>query len=433
MLQQGQLVLPRRVVTGDLVLEDGVIAQIAPRAEVRAGDDVVDARGSLVLPGLIDAQARFRAYTRKGDEDLHSGSLAAVKGGVTSVLEVPDDHPDDAHDRRTLAAKLELARESCVIDHGLWVRARPDNLEEVARLDGVVGARLALDCSEGQREHAERWFAGYPHVLAVHAEDRGRLASRYAIYTENPDVTLHHHIRDVETVVRGTRLALDLAARHGTRLHLFQLTSEEEVRLVVEAANPRVTAGVTLPHLAFDAADVEKVGARLQCNPPIRTARHREALWRALQDGSVPLVCSDHCPQGLSSKRVPYPHSASGMPTIEWLLPAMLTAREARGFALTDLARWLSDAPARAFGLARKGRLEVGYDADVVLVDPCMEREVTDSATLSRAGWSPFAGRILRGWPRSVWAHGRAVLRDGELFPRVRGRPLNPLSRSPSP
>ena len=190
---------------------------------------------------------------------------------------------------------------------------------------------------------------------------------------------------------------------------------------------------VSVGLLAFDAADVEKVGARLQCNPPIRTARHREALWRALQDGSVPLVCSDHCPQGLSSKRVPYPHSASGMPTIEWLLPAMLTAREARGFALTDLARWLSDAPARAFGLARKGRLEVGYDADVVLVDPCMEREVTDSATLSRAGWSPFAGRILRGWPRSVWAHGRAVLRDGELFPRVRGRPLNPLSRSPSP
>lgn len=431
MIQQGKLVLPRRAVTGDLVLEDGVIAEIAPRVPVRSGDDVVDARGKYVFPGLIDSQARFRAYSRKGDEDLHSGSLAAVKGGVTAVLEVPDDHPEDVHDARTLRNKLELARETCVIDHGFWLRARPDNLEEALQLDGVIGARLALDCSDDQREHAEAWFAGYPHVLAVHAEDRGRLAARYAIYEEAPDVSMHHQIRDVETVVRGTRLALELATRHGTRLHLFQLTSAEEVQLVVEADNPRVSAGIALPHLSFDTDDVLQQGTRLQCNPPIRAARHRQALWGALRGGDVPLVCSDHCPQGLSTKRAPYPHSSSGMPTIEWLFPALFTAlSEQEGGRPCLIARWLADAPARTFGLTRKGRLEVGFDADVVLVDPTEEREITDPATLSRAGWSPFVGRTLRGWPVSVWVRGRAVLRDGELATRVRGRPLNPQPRN---
>lgn len=429
-IQQGKLVLPRRAVIGDLVIEDGVIAEIAPHASVRPGDEVVDARGKLVFPGLIDSQARFRAYSRKGDEDLHSGSAAAVKGGVTSVLEVPDDHPEDVHDARTLRNKLELARETCLIDHGFWMRARPDNLEEAVQLDGVIGARLALDCSDGQREHAEAWFAGYPHVLAIHAEDRGRLASRYAIYEEAPEVTLHHQIRDVETVVRGTRLALELAARHGTRVHLFQITAAEEVQLLVAADNPRVTAGVALPHLFFEATDLERLGTRLQCNPPIRTAHHRAALWNALQDGDVPLVCSDHCPQGLSTKRIPYPHSSSGMPTIEWLFPALFTDLLEQGTTPCLLARWLADAPARTFGLARKGRLEVGFDADVIVVDPEDEREVIDAATLSGAGWSPFTGQTLRGWPSSVWVRGRPVLRDGVLNTRTRGRPLNPQPRT---
>lgn len=427
-LQQGRLVLPRRVVTGDLAIEDGVIATIAPHITPASGDEVVDARGLLVLPGLIDSQVRFRAYTRHGNEDLHTGTMAAVRGGVTSILEVPDKHPLDVHDPRSLADKLALARETCVIDHGFWIRARADNFEEAAKTDGVIGARLVLDASDVGG--AERWFADYPGILAVHAEDRGRLRARYAIYETAPDVTMHHRIRDVETVVSGTRLALKLAARHGTRLHLLHVSSAEEVKLLAERDRDRVTCAAALPHLVLDAEATKTLGTRAQCNPPLRSSHHREALWQGLREGVLDLVCSDHCPHGLITKRVPYPESASGMPGVEWLLPQLLTAAAAREVKLTEVVRWASEAPARAFGLARKGRLEVGYDADVVLVDPTLERTVTDANTRSATGWSPYAGQVLTGWPVSVWSGGRPVLQNGELDPRTRGRPLS--SRSPA-
>lgn len=418
--------LPRRIVTGDLVMEEGLIVQIGPHAEVRADDEVIDARGQVVLPGLIDSQVRFRAYTRKGDEDLQSGTIAAVKGGVTSVLEVADAHPDDVHDAATLRHKLELARESCWIDYGFWMRADDANVSDAAGAAGVIGVRLAIDSSATQGPAIERWFADYNGVVAVRAEDRARLASRYAMYDTDPDVTLHHRIRDVETAVHGTRHALALAARHGTRMHLLNVSSEEQIQLLVEADLPRVTAAVAMPHLSFTTDDVVEQGTRLQCNPPIRAAHHRKALWKGLEANVVQMVCSDHCPSSLAAKSLPYPASASGLTGVEWLLPRMLTSLDQRGGSLLDLVRWCSEAPAKTFGLTRKGRLEVGFDADVVMFDPTYERVVTDGTTWSAAGWSPYAGQTLRGWPDSVWSHGRAVLRGGELQSRTRGRPLNP-------
>lgn len=420
--------LPRRVVTGDLVMEDGLIVQIAPRAEAGADDEVVDCRGQLVLPGLIDASVRFRAYTRKGDESLATGTMAAVKGGVTSVLEVADAHPEEVHDARTLAAKLALADESCWVDYGFWMRGETASVATALATPGIVGVRLAIDCSSAQGPILERWFADYDGVLAVHAEDRERLASRYAMYESAPDVTLHHRIRDVETAVRGTRRALELAARHGTRVHLLDVSSAEQVELLTDAGLPRVTAAVALARLVFTADDVARLGTRLQCNPPLRAPHHRDALWRALETGDLGMVCSDHCPSSLAAKALPYPSSASGLTGVEWLLPRLYTALQARGDSVLQLARWCAEAPATAFGLHGKGRLEVGFDADVVVVDPEMERTVTDGMTWSAAGWSPYSGQVLRGWPVDVWRHGRAVLRAGELTTRVRGRPLNPRS-----
>lgn len=424
-LEQGQLVLPTRVVTGDVVVEDGVIAEIAPRVAPVPGERRIDAHGCVVLPGAIDSQAHFRHYTRLGGEDLHTGSLAAAVGGVTTVLEMPDAHPSDAHSVATLRHKLDRAAQHCVVHYGLWLRATRDNLDELLTAKRAMGVRIALDCSPDQLGWVQRLFASYPGVIAVHAEDRGRLAQRYAMYDED-DVTLHPKIRDVATAVEGTELALNLAGRHGSRVHLLHVSSAEEIERIAAHALPRVTAAVAIPHLVFDATALAEEGTRVQGNPPLRNPRHREALWKGLASGAIGMVSSDHCPHHLADKERPYPQSASGMPGIEWMLPLLADAAIAGRCTWLDVARWTSGNPASAFGLRRKGRIEVGFDADLVVVDPQDRRELTDASTRSACGWCPYRGRTLTGFPRTTLVLGHPVFHDGQLDPAHRGRELAP-------
>lgn len=423
-LEQGQLVLPTRVVTGDLLVEDGVIAEIGPHVVAVGNALRIDARDKLVFPGVIDSQAHFRQFTRFGGEDLYTGSLAAAVGGVTSVLEMPDGHPADAHSVATLHHKLEQAADRCVVHYGLWMRATRENLPDLLDAKRAIGVRIALDCSPGQASWVQRLFAEYPGVIAVHAEDRGRLAERYAMYPE-PDVRLHPKIRDVATAMAGTELALGLAGRFGARVHLLHVSSAEEVDCIRRHALPRVTAAAALPHLMLDASALETEGSRAQGNPPLRGPRHREALWKGLQDGVIGVVSSDHCPHHLTDKMLPYPESASGMPGIEWLLPLMVDAALSGRIALTDVARWLSSNPAAAFGLGRKGRLEIGYDADITVVDPHDRRTLTDAGTRSACGWCPYRGREVAGFPVSTLVLGRPVFHEGQLDVRHRGRELS--------
>ncbi len=421
-VEQGQLVLPDRVVTGDLVVEDGVIAAITPRASGGPGAARIDARGKLVFPGVIDTQAHFREFTHRGGEDLHSGSLAAVAGGVTTVLEMPDSDPADAHSLATLHHKLERAAERCVVHYGLWMRATADNLDELTTASRTVGVKLALDGSPEQQEWVARLFASTDKPIAVHAEDRSRLAERYAMYEDQPDVSMHPRIRDVSTAVAGTELALSLAARHGTRVHLLHVSSDQELDTLRAHRTKRTTAAVALPHLMLDDTAYETEGTRIQANPPIRADRHRQALWTGLSDGTLSMVASDHCPHDLAAKARPYPSSASGMPGVEWLLPLLVDAALAGRCTPVEIAGWTSDHPASAFGIARKGRLEVGYDADFVLVDPNEERTLSDADTRSAAGWTPYRGRTVRGWPVSTWLLGRRVYAHGGVDSGHRGR-----------
>jgi dihydroorotase len=423
-VEQGQLVLPGRVVMGDLVVEDGVIAAITPRASGGPGAARIDARGKLVFPGVIDSQAHFREFTHRGGEDLHSGSVAAVSGGVTTVLEMPDSDPADAHSLATLHHKLERAAERCVVHYGLWMRATADNLDELLAASRTVGVKLALDGSPEQQQWVAQLFASIDKPLAVHAEDRSRLAERYAMYEDEPDVSLHPRIRDVTTAVSGTDLALSLAARHGTRLHLLHVSSGEELDALRRRATKRTTAAVALPHLVLNESAYEREGTRVQANPPIRSERHRQALWTGLADGTLQMIASDHCPHDLAAKARPYPTSASGMPGVEWLLPLLVDAALQKHCALADVARWTADGPARAFGIARKGRLEVGYDADFVLVDPDVQRTLSDADARSAAGWTPYRGRTVRGWPVSTWLLGKRVYAHGTVDIGHRGREI---------
>lgn len=427
-IRQARLVLPDRVVTGDLVVEDGVIAAIGPSVESASGEQV-DGRGLTVLPGVIDPQVHFREPSDNPTETLASGSRAAAAGGVTAFLDMPNNDPACTTIER-LEAKLAAAAEHSVVHYGMFIGATAGNLDVCNAAERAAGVMLFLGNSTGDLlvddpDVIESFFAHCTRRLAVHAEDEARIRARMEQYADSHDVADHARIRDAETSILATQRVIELAHKHGRRLHLQNLSTADEVTLVANADRDLVTAEVTANHLFLHAEDAyARLGTKAQCNPPIRRQRHADALFQGLLDGTLDCLASDHAPHPMTAKNLPYPASPSGIPGVEWTLPLLLDAAHQGRCTLRQVARWTSEAPARCFGIPRKGRLEVGYDADLVLVDTAASREVTDASTRSGCGWSPWTGRTLTGWPVLTVVLGRPVFRDGAIVDGVRGRAL---------
>ncbi len=427
-IRRARLVLPDRVVTGDMVIEDGVIAEIGPSVDRTAGE-VIDGEGLTVLPGVIDPHVNFRDPSPNPSEDFATGSRAAAAGGVTAYLDAPQNDPPCTTVAR-LEAKLAAAAEHSAVHYGFFIGATEDNLDELNAAERACGIKVYLGHARPEltiRDPArlEAIFAGANKVVAVHAEDRDRLLAREAQYADTTDVRDHPRIRDVDSAVFAMRRVTELALKHGTRLHLLHLSSAEELELLHGLPRSGITAEVCTQHLFLHADDAyARMGTLVQCNPPVRTRRHAEALWQGLLDGRIDAVASDHSPHPRSKKGFTYPHSPSGMPNVEWTLPLLLD-QVARGrCTLRDVARWTSEGPARCFGIPRKGRLETGYDGDIVVVDTALSRTVTHDSTRSAAGWSPWHGLTLTGWPVLTAVLGQPVFRDGEIVDGVRGRAL---------
>lgn len=427
-IRQARLVLPDRVVTGDLVIEDGVIAAIGPSVDHTAGE-VIDGTGLTVLPGVIDPHVGFRDPSDNQTEDLASGTRAAAAGGVTAVLDAPQNVPPCTTVER-LEDKLARAAEHAVVHHGFFIGATADNLEELNAAERACGIKVYMGNTRGEMlvsdpELLEAIFVGANKVIAVHAEDEARLRARAGQYADSTDVRDHPRIRDVECALNATRLATELALKHGARLHIQHMSTADEVELLRELDSQTITAEVCPQHLFMDADEVyERIGSLAQCNPPVRTRRHGEALWQGLVDGVIACVASDHSPHPLSKKEFTYPHSPSGMPNVEWLLPLLLDQVAQERATLRQVARWTSEGPANCFSIPRKGRLEVGFDGDIVAVDMAETRTITHASTRSGCHWSPWDGREVTGWPVLTAILGEPVFRDGEIVEGVRGRAL---------
>lgn len=427
-IRKARIVLPDRVVTGDLVVEDGVITEIAPTAS-RTRGEVIDATGLTLLPGVIDPHVSFRDPSNNPTETFASGSRAAAAGGVTAFLDAPRNDPPATTVER-LEAKLARAAEHSVVHYGFFIGATDDNHDELRRAERACGIKVWLADPSGQlviRDPArlEQIFATADMPVAVHAEDAERVKARAEQYADSTDVRDHSRVRDVETVMRATRHVAELALKHGRRTHLLHLSTADEVAYLRSFDRGWITAEVSPQHLFLDADEAyARLGTLVQCNPPIRTKRHGEALWQALLDGVIECVASDHAPHPRSKKEFTWPRSPSGVPGVEWTLPLLLDQAHRGACSLRQVAKWTSAAPARCFGIQRKGRLEVGYDADLVLVDPKETRTITHEGTRSGCGWTPWEGRTVTGWPVLTAVLGRPVFRDGQVLEGVRGRAL---------
>jgi dihydroorotase len=412
----------------DIGLRDGRIAEIGLIAKRLAGE-TIDATDLHILPGVIDTQVHFREPGLEHKEDLESGSRSAVLGGVTAVFEMPNTRPPTTS-AEALAAKVAAATERMYCDFAFFVGATRDNVDELGTLEllpGVAGVKVFAGSSTGDllvddEETLARILATISRRAAFHSEDEARLRERVKLQREG-DPASHSEWRDAGAALASTERLLRLARRAGKRVHILHVSTGEEMALLALHKDV-ASVEVTPQHLTLAAPDAyAALGTKAQMNPPLRDRYHQERLWWGLSQGVVDVLGSDHAPHTLEEKAKPYPATPSGMPGVQTLVPVMLDHVSAGRLSLARFVDLTSAGPQRLFGIAGKGRIAVGYDADFTIVDLKAERVVEDAWIGSKCGWTPFTGRKLRGWPVGTLVRGQLAMWHGELG-AAGGRPV---------
>ena len=427
-LHGGALVNQDGVAERDIGVIDGKIAEIGQLSNFDAAEKI-NCRGLHILPGVIDTQVHFREPGMPHKEDLESGSRSAVLGGVTAVFEMPNTDPLTSTPE-ALADKVRRGRDRMHCDFAFWVGGTHENaraLAELERLPGAAGVKVFMGSSTGSLLIADD--AGIAEVLshtrrrvAFHSEDEDRLIERKHLRRDG-DPSSHPIWRDVETAVKSTRRLIKIAQDKGALIHVLHVTTEEEIELLAQCKDI-ASVEVTPHHLTMDETDYQRIGALAQMNPPVRSARHREALWRGVTQGIVDVIGSDHAPHTLEEKARPYPHSPSGMTGVQTIVPLLLDHMNAGRVSLARLVDLTSAGPARLFGIAQKGRVAVGYDADLTIVDLKRRETIRNSWIGSRVGWTPYDGKTVNGWPIGTVVRGRKVMWEGELVTQSVGAPI---------
>ncbi len=423
LIKNATVVLPGETTQVDVVLERGTIADIGPAIQL-AADEVIDAAGLHLLPGVVDDQVHFREPGLTHKEDLSFASRACAKGGVTTFLEMPNTIPN-VTTQRLLEEKLALAATKSVVNYGFYIGATPENVQDLKTATRTPGIKIFLGSSTGDllvddQGALERIFAETTLPLTAHCEDELTVRRNRERLGETHDVADHSRIRNHEAAVVATRRAIDLAVRHQHRFHVLHVSTADECQLLAE--NHRLITGEACPHhLFFNTDDYARLGTLIQMNPSLKTADDNRAIWKALSDGRLQVIATDHAPHTLAEKQQPYPESPSGLPAVENSLALLLNEVNQGRCSLEQVVHWMCDAPARVWDLVGKGRIAKGYDADLVLVDLAKTQTIRNEQQLTKCGWSPWDGVELTGWPVRTWVMGKEVFREGEVDPTGRG------------
>jgi dihydroorotase len=420
LIKGATLLTPADEVTTDLAISGGRIAAIGALASASAAR-TIEAQGLHALPGVIDTQVHFREPGMEHKEDLASGSRAAVLGGVTAVFEMPNTKPS-TNSAAALADKVARARGRMHCDFAFFVGGTRDNVDalpELERLPGAAGIKVFMGSSTGDLlVDDETTLAAILFRIrrraAFHAEDEARLRARAGCRRAG-DPKSHSEWRDAEAALAATERLLRLASVARKRVHVLHVSTAAEIALLAQHRDI-ASVEVTPQHLTLTAEEAyAALGNRAQMNPPLRDATQQEALWRGIDQGVVDVVGSDHAPHTLEEKGAAYPASPSGMPGVQTLVSVMLDHVAHGRLSLARFADLTSAGPACIFGIAGKGRIAVGYDADLTVVDLKAERTIEDDWIASRCAWTPFAGRKVRGWPVGTIVRGHVAMWQGEV------------------
>ncbi len=415
LIKNATVVFPHGSERQTIVVENQRIGEIDPAATLRV-DETIDAAGLHLIPGVIDDQVHFREPGLTHKEDLATASRACAKGGVTTFLEMPNTSPATISQQR-LDEKLALAADKSLVNYGFYIGATSHNLNELKTAHRTPGIKIFIGSSTGdllvdKQAVLEQIFAETRLPITAHCEDETTIRANAVRLAGTHDVANHSYIRDHLAALIATRRAIDLAHRHRHRFHVLHVSTGAETELLADHRH-LVTAEVCPHHLFFNIDDYARLSTLVQMNPSLKSADDNRQLWQALLDGRVQVVATDHAPHTLEEKQLPYPASPSGLPAVENSLALMLNEVQHGRCTLEQVVRWMCDAPARVWDIVGKGRIEVGYDADLVLVDLNRTEEIRNERQLTKCGWSPWHGATLIGWPVRTWVMGREVFREG--------------------
>jgi dihydroorotase len=438
-VQGGTIVNEGRTFDGTIVIEDGKITQIIQgnKDPEASSDEVIDASGCFVLPGIIDDHVHFREPGLTEKADIDTESRAAAAGGVTTYFDMPNTVPQTTT-LEALEGKFALAAEKSHVNYSFFFGATNDNVSLFEQLDPhrIPGIKLFMGSSTGNmlvdhRESLEQLFSSAKLPIMAHCEDTAIINRNMAMakekYGDDPKVIHHPEIRSEEACYESTHLAVELATKHHARLHIAHLTTAKELDLLPTNHSSHlsnITAEATVSHLYFCDRDYVSLGTRIKCNPAIKTERDREALQQALCDGRIMVIGTDHAPHLLSQKEGGCAKAVSGMPMIQFSLVTMLELVDNGILSLERLVELMCHNPARLFEVRHRGFIREGYQADLVLVRPNTAWVCTKSMILSKCGWSPMEGHMFLWRVERTLCNGHTVYADGVVDSDYIGQPV---------
>lgn len=426
------------VFRGSVIINRGKITHILRNEKKTRGqyDQIIEADGLYLIPGVIDNHVHFREPGLTEKATIHSESRAAAAGGVTSFMDMPNTKPQTTT-VEALKEKFAIAAEESLINYSFYFGATNDNCRRLSKLNPrrVCGIKLFMGASTGNmlvddEKKLENIFSTVNIPLAVHCEDGDTIARNIkkvvAEAGENPDVTYHPVIRNSNACYNSTKRAVELAHKYGTRLHIMHISTKKELALLSHATigYKKITSEVTPAHLTFCSDDYKHLGTRIKCNPAIKSQEDRDALRKALSKGLIDLVGTDHAPHLLKDKEGGALTAASGMPSIQFSLLAMLELVDSGTLSIETMVEKMCHAPARIFEINKRGYIKRGYFADFVLLRPNAPHTIEQKDIISKCGWSPFEGRTFNWAVAQTWVNGECAYNEGTINERVKGKML---------
>ena len=414
-------------IEGDLLMSNGKIEKIAPIIDTSNAVEV-DGTGKWLMPGIIDDQVHFREPGLTYKADIHTESRAAAAGGVTTFFEMPNTKPS-ALTQELLQDKYDIAAKSSYTNYSFFMGASNDNLEEVLKTDGkqVCGVKIFMGSSTGNMlvdntEILDSLFKNVPLLIATHCEDEATIRRNAAFYKEQfgdqLDASYHPIIRNATGCLLSSSLAVDLAKKYNTRLHILHISTQDEIELFtndIPLTQKRITSEVCVHHLYFDSSQYATLGNKIKCNPAIKEAFNKEALFQALLDDKLDIIATDHAPHTLEEKNRHFLEAPSGLPLVQHSLNVMMDFYNRGMISKERIIEKMCHAPAQCFNIESRGYLREGYFADLVLFDPSKKYTVTNDNILYKCGWSPLEDKTFNGSIESTYVNGYKVYDQGQI------------------
>ena len=429
-IKNGKIVTHNQEKIADIGVKKGKIFKIGNLVNLKS-KKTIDTMGLHVLPGAFDTQVHFREPGNTKKENLKTGSLAAVAGGITSVFDMPNNKPSITT-RKLFMNKLKTAKKRMHCNYAFYFGAEKDNIKEIKKVEkvkGCCGVKVFVGSSTGTllvSNHAdiEKIMRATKKMISFHSENEDMLITRKK-YAKKGKPLSHQVWRNVDTALSSTRKLIRSANRSKKKIHVLHITTAEEIKLLLKNRK-YVSFEVTPQHLILASPDCyKKLGTYAQMNPPIRGTRHRNVLRKTLQKGQIDIIGSDHAPHLKSEKNQIYPNSPSGMPGVQTLLPILLNEVTKKTISLNEVVKLTSFNPKKIFKIKNKGLIKVGYDADLTIVDMNKTKKVLNKDMKTKCGWTPFNGMKLTGWPVRTIINGKAAFWKNKINKSVFGNPIN--------